>query len=57
MSAEVSSILKAPDVRESLLLQGFVPVGGSPEELRAYIENGVRQSSEVVRKAKIPVES
>jgi tripartite-type tricarboxylate transporter receptor subunit TctC len=57
MSAEVTKILKEPDVRESLVTQGFIPVGGSPEALKTYIENGVAQTSELVRRAQIPVES
>ena len=56
MSAEVSRIVRSPEVSASLLAQAFRPVGGSPQELKAYIDKGLAQSASIVKTAGIRLE-
>ena len=55
IAGEVARILRLPDVRAALELQGATPVGGSPEELAAVIARDAARWGKVVRDAKIEV--
>ena len=55
-SAEVDRILKRPAVLEKLKPLGAEPVGGTPEQLGAYIAAETRKWREVVSKANIKVD-
>ena len=56
MSAEVTRIVRSPEISASLAAQAFQPVGGSPQELKAYIDKGVAQSTAIVKGAGIRLE-
>jgi len=56
ISAEVSRIVRSPEVSASLLAQAFRPVGGSPQELKSYIDKGLAQSAAIVKSAGIRLE-
>jgi tripartite-type tricarboxylate transporter receptor subunit TctC len=56
MSAEIRKVLQDPETRDSLLSQGYVPVGSTPAELAQVIEEGIATSARIVRDAKIPRE-
>ena len=51
LNAELAKILQVPDVKEKLLVLGFEPLGGTPEQFGAYIK------SETVKWAKVIKES
>jgi tripartite-type tricarboxylate transporter receptor subunit TctC len=53
INAQLNRIIKLSEVRDSLVAQGFKPVGSSPDELGAYIESGVARSAAVVKAAAI----
>jgi tripartite-type tricarboxylate transporter receptor subunit TctC len=48
LSAELNSILQEPDVREQLARQGMIPVGGSPERLRDFVQEDLARWKRVV---------
>lgn len=53
---EIRAALANPQVRERLLEQGFVPVGNSPVQFKAYVEAEIKAYAEMVRLAKIQPE-
>jgi tripartite-type tricarboxylate transporter receptor subunit TctC len=53
LNATANEILEAPDVKVALIAQGMVPVGGTPEQLRALVAADLEYWSVVVRAAKI----
>ncbi len=44
-------MLKSPDLIEQFRLQGYEPVGGTPEEATAWIKAEVARWTEVIRAA------
>lgn len=52
----VSAALKQPDVRDSLMAQGFEPVGSSPADFAAYIKSETAKWGKVIRDAGIRAE-
>jgi tripartite-type tricarboxylate transporter receptor subunit TctC len=56
MSAEVTRIVRSPEVSASLQAQAFRPVGGPPRQLKTYIDNGLSQSAEVIKSAGIKLD-
>lgn len=53
VQAEVSRVLKLPEIRDRLLRDGIEPVGGSPEEFQAHIKREMQKWGRVVREAKV----
>ena len=56
MSTEIHTVLQDSQIKNDLLVQGYVPVGSTPAELRDVIKEGVESSARIVRDAKIPRE-
>lgn len=56
VSAEAGAIVRSPEVSASLLAQGFKPVGSTPKELGTYIDDGLKQSAVIVKRAGIKAE-
>lgn len=50
---ELSVVMKMPDVREKLLVQGTDPVASPPAESRIFIENEIEKWTKVARTAKV----
>ncbi len=50
---EFAAALQAPEIRERLTAIGVEPVGGSPEEFRAYLAGERRKWAAVIRTAQI----
>jgi tripartite-type tricarboxylate transporter receptor subunit TctC len=53
---EIAGILNTPEMRKSLLTQGFVAVGSKPEELTALIRHDYELWSKVVSTAGVKLE-
>jgi tripartite-type tricarboxylate transporter receptor subunit TctC len=53
LQAEVSKVLKMPEIRDRLMRDGIEPVGGTPEEFQAHIKREMQKWSKVVRDAKV----
>jgi len=53
LNAEANSVLKSADLIEQFRLQGYEPVGGTPEEATAWIKTEVARWTEVIRAAGI----
>ena len=53
LSKEIVAIMRAPDVREKMLAQGFEPVGDAPEEFSKFIREEISRWEQVVRNAGI----
>jgi tripartite-type tricarboxylate transporter receptor subunit TctC len=53
ISAEVTAVLRRPDVTEGLTQQGFTPVASTPAELATRIREDLSKWSKVVKDAKI----
>jgi tripartite-type tricarboxylate transporter receptor subunit TctC len=51
LNAAANSVLKMPDLIEQFRLQGYEPVGGTPEEATAWIKAEVARWTEVIRAA------
>jgi tripartite-type tricarboxylate transporter receptor subunit TctC len=51
LNAAANSVLKSPDLIEQFRLQGYEPVGGTPEEATAWIKAEVTRWTEVIRTA------
>jgi tripartite-type tricarboxylate transporter receptor subunit TctC len=56
LQREIHKALQAPKLREILDASGFVPVGNTPEEFRAFVHAEIKRYAEIVREAKIKVE-
>jgi tripartite-type tricarboxylate transporter receptor subunit TctC len=56
LSSEIRAALGNPQVRERLQTQGFMPVGNSPAEFKAYVESEIRAYAEMVKLAGIEPE-
>ncbi len=55
INEDVVAIIKQPSVREKLATQLMEPVGSSPEEFRARIDNEIARWAPVIKAAKIKV--
>jgi tripartite-type tricarboxylate transporter receptor subunit TctC len=53
---DVATVLLAPEMRENLLAQGCIAVGGRPEELTALIKNEYALWSRVVQAGGVKVD-
>ena len=53
---DISAIVNAPDTRESMLAQGSIAVGGTPEELDALVRRELELWSKVVKAGAIKPE-
>jgi len=53
LNAEIVRALNAPDLRERLTLQGADPVGNSPEQYTAFVENEIAKWAKVIQAAGI----
>jgi tripartite-type tricarboxylate transporter receptor subunit TctC len=53
LNAEANDVLKSADLIEQFRLQGYEPVGGTPEEATAWIKSEVVRWTEVIRAAGI----
>jgi len=53
LSQEVSTIMGNPEIRESMLRQGFEPVGNGPEQFSKFIREEIVRWDKVVRSAGI----
>ena len=51
LSKEIVTIMRAPDIREKMLAQGFEPVGSSPAEFTKFIREEIPRWAKVVRLA------
>jgi tripartite-type tricarboxylate transporter receptor subunit TctC len=51
LNADANSVLKSADLIEQFRLQGYEPVGGSPEQATAWIKAEVTRWTEVIRAA------
>jgi tripartite-type tricarboxylate transporter receptor subunit TctC len=56
MSAEVAKIVHRSDVVEVLTGRGLQPVGSSPQELKAYISEGLQRTAGIIKQANIRLE-
>jgi tripartite-type tricarboxylate transporter receptor subunit TctC len=56
LQREISAIVNAPEMKESLLSQGSIAVGSGPEELSARIRNEYELWSKVVKAGGVKVE-
>jgi len=53
LNAETNKVLKSADVIEQFRVQGYEPMGGSPEEATAWIKSEVARWTKVIREAGI----
>ena len=56
LHGEIAKILGVAETKDKLLLQGFEPVGGTPEEFAAYIKVEIAKWGKVIKAAGIKAE-
>jgi tripartite-type tricarboxylate transporter receptor subunit TctC len=56
LNAEITTILKEPKVRSTLLALGGEPVGSTPAEFGAFFRNEVEKWGKVIREAKMQID-
>ena len=56
LNTEVQKLLTNADVREKLLAQGGIPLGGTPEQMAEQIKSDVVKWGKVVRAANVKIE-
>lgn len=56
LAQEIAAIMRAPDIKEKMLSQGFEPVGNSPAEFAKFIREEIPRWEKVVRAAGIKPE-
>ena len=56
VAADVKEALKAPDLRQQFIDQGALPVGGTPAEFQALIDNDRRRYAKIIADKNITVE-
>ncbi len=54
--AEIVKILGVAETRDRLMLQGFEPVGSTPQEFAAYIKSEIAKWGKVIKAAGIKAE-
>jgi len=55
-NAELVKMLKSPDMKEKILLQGGIAIGNTPDEFGAYIKSEIDKWAKVAKAAKVRVE-
>ena len=55
-NAELVKMLKSPDMREKILLQGGIAIGNSPDEFAAYMKSEIDKWAKVAKAANVRVE-
>jgi tripartite-type tricarboxylate transporter receptor subunit TctC len=53
LAREIGTIMRAPDIREKMLSQGFEPVGNNPAEFTTFLREEIGRWEAVVKKAGI----
>ncbi len=53
LNAEINRILKMPDVRERMTVEGTMPAGGTPAQFGALVRSEVEKWRRIIRQAKI----
>jgi tripartite-type tricarboxylate transporter receptor subunit TctC len=56
LNAELSALIKEPDVRDRLLANGAEPLSGPPGDLRRYLAGEIEKWGKVIREAGIKAE-
>ena len=56
LHGEIVRLIAVPDTRDKLLVQGFEPVGSTPDEFAAYIKSEIAKWAKVIKTAKIKAE-
>jgi tripartite-type tricarboxylate transporter receptor subunit TctC len=56
LNADVNAVMALPDVRDTLMKQGLIPVTSTPAEAAALIKSDLARWSKVVTEAKITVD-
>jgi tripartite-type tricarboxylate transporter receptor subunit TctC len=56
MSTEVAKIIHSPEVTEVVTARGLQPVGSTPQELKAYIAQGLVRTAAIIKQANIKPE-
>jgi len=55
-NAELVKMLKSPDMKEKILLQGGIAIGNSPDEFAAYMKSEIDKWAKVAKAANVRVE-
>ena len=55
-NAELVKMLKSPDMKEKILLQGGIAIGNSPDEFAAYMNSEIDKWAKVAKAANVRVE-
>ena len=55
-NAELVKMLRSPDMKEKILLQGGIAIGNSPDEFAAYMKSEIDKWAKVAKAAKVRVE-
>ena len=55
-NAELVKMLKSPDMKEKILLQGGIAIGNSPDDFAAYMKSEIDKWAKVAKAAKVRVE-
>lgn len=56
LNTEINRMVKQPDVRDRIMSNGLVPIGGTPEALCDYLKSEIARWSKVVKEAGIKLE-
>ena len=56
LNGAINEVLKEPDVQARFNALHLLPGGGTPQEMRKFIQEETRRWGEVIRAAKVPVE-
>jgi tripartite-type tricarboxylate transporter receptor subunit TctC len=56
LNAELSGLMKEPDVRDRLVAQGAEPLSGPPDDLRKYLAGEIEKWGKVIRDAGVQAE-
>jgi len=53
LNSEIERALALPDVRDALMSQGIMPVGGKPEVMEHFLKQEINMWSDVIRQGNI----
>jgi tripartite-type tricarboxylate transporter receptor subunit TctC len=56
LNSEIAKVLQMPDIKDALVRQGAVPMGGPPDRYNAFIRAEQARWGDIVRKNNIKVE-
>lgn len=56
MNQEINAVLALPDVKEKLSAQFMEPVGGSPQDLQAFMQQELRVMSPIIKRTGLKIE-